>query len=221
MTTQYEEMKRCGICGFESEYTGIGSTNRMGSNDLDTRAPEMERSTIFAWVQRCPSCGFCNQDVSKSDIEARSRIDAEDYKKQLNDTTYPTLANSFLCSAIFYRSRGVLSRSTWGLIFAAWVCDDAGKPEQASTCRKKAADMLVFAQENDQPISTNDRSNAAILVDLLRRSGQAERARKILATQADISGADVLSRVLSFQKVLLERNDVTCHTVAEALGERQ
>ena len=220
MTTQYEEIKRCGVCGFESEYKGISSTNCRGSNDLDTRRPEMERFTIFAWVQRCPNCGFCNSDVSKTMKSAQLSIDREEYKNQLNDPAYPTLANSFLCTAIFYRSRGVLSRSTWALIHAAWVCDDAGKLEQASTCRKKAADMLVFAQENDQPIFTDDRSNAAILVDLLRRSGQAERAREILATQTDISGADVISRVLSFQKVLLERNDVTCHTVAEALGEK-
>ena len=221
MTTLHEEMKRCGICGFESEYTGIGSTNCMGSNDLDTRPPEMERSTIFAWVQRCPNCGFCNSDVSKTMKSAQLSIDRQDYKDQLNDPAYPTLANSFLCTAIFYRGRGVLSRSTWGLIHAAWACDDADKPEQAGICRKKAAATLVFGQENDQTISSNDRSNAAILVDLLRRSGQAEQAREVLATQTDITGADVISRVLTFQSVLLGRNDVSCHTVAEALGESQ
>jgi hypothetical protein len=57
MTTLYREKSRCAVCGIATEYTSIGSTNAFGSPDLDTRPPEMQRSTIFAWVQRCPECG--------------------------------------------------------------------------------------------------------------------------------------------------------------------
>ena len=58
MTTVYHQNITCAICGTEFEYTGIASTNAFGPTDLDTQPPEMERSTIDAWVQRCPQCGY-------------------------------------------------------------------------------------------------------------------------------------------------------------------
>ena len=216
MTTQFEEKKRCGICGFESEYTGIGSTNRFGSADLDTRPPEMERSTIFAWVQRCPECGYCNNDVSKSPAGAKEVMGGKEYQDQLNDSAYPVLANSFLCDAIICREAGNYAHATWGLIRAAWACDDAGKPEQASTCREKAADMLALAQQHGQKVCSDARAHAAMLVDLLRRSGQAERAKQILATKPQGTDGDVIDLVMSYQGALIARNDVSCHTIAEA-----
>lgn len=54
MTTLYEAKAQCAVCGTESEYTGIGSTNSFGSPDLDTRPLKMKRSTIVDWIQRCP-----------------------------------------------------------------------------------------------------------------------------------------------------------------------
>ncbi len=220
MTTHYEEKKCCGICGSENKYTGIGSTNTFGSADLDTRPPEMYRSTIFAWVQRCPVCGYCNSDVSKSRLGEQELVNSADYRTQLSDLTYPTLANSFLCKAILDRVAGSYAHATWNLIRAAWVCDDTDQSEQAATCRKTAADMLELARQHDQKVVGQDRADTAILVDLLRRSGQPKRARQILATQQDSTAEDVIGRVLNFQRVLLERNDVSCHTIGEALENK-
>lgn len=220
MTTTYEQKKRCAMCGSESEYTGIGTTNTFGSSDLDTRPPEMKRSTMFAWVERCPQCGYCNHEVSKSSPEAQAIVNSEEYKGQLNDPSCPDLANSFLCVAMLDREKANYNLATWDLIHAAWVCDDAGKLDQAKECRIKAVAMLSVAQEHGDRIGSDDRSNTAMLVDLLRRSGQAEKARQILAAHPEGAEADVISRVLSFQRVLLDRNDVSCHTIAEAIGEK-
>ncbi len=96
LTTLYEKKAQGSVCGTENEYTGIGSTNALGSLDLDTRPPEMERSTIFTWVQRCPECGYCASDVSITRPRAQAVVNGEEYKDQLNDPTYPELANSFL-----------------------------------------------------------------------------------------------------------------------------
>lgn len=100
MTTLYEEKARCAVCGTETEFTGIASTNAFGSPDLDTRPPEMQRSTIFAWVQCCPECGYCSSDISKVPSQAVSVVHSPEYGKQLTDSTYPELANGFLCKAI-------------------------------------------------------------------------------------------------------------------------
>jgi len=119
MTTHYEKKVRCSECGAENEYTCIGSTNVFGSPDLDTRPPEMQRSTTFAPIQRCPECGYCASEVSTTHPEARAVVGGKEYRDQLNDPTYPELANSFLCKAMVDRESKDFSAATWAFIHAA------------------------------------------------------------------------------------------------------
>jgi len=172
MTTLYEHKVRCSVCGREAQYSGIGSTNAFGSPDLDTRPPEGERSTMFAWVQKCPNCGYCASDLSKVQPGAKDVVETPAYKKQLNNRHYPELANSLLCKAMVDEGTRYFVKATWAIIHAAWVCDDAGSFDQASECRRKAIEMLEKAEESGQDWAEQDGTSTAILVDLLRRSGQ-------------------------------------------------
>ena len=219
MTTLLEEKTVCKVCGAEVEYTAIGSTNAFGSRDLDTRPPEMERSTIFAWIQRCPECGYCESDVSKCHRRSKEIIKKEEYEKQLNDPAFPELANSFLCQAIINRESKDYAAATWALIQAAWVCDDTERSGQAMACRQKAAEMLLFAEERGQRVADEDGSSTAILVDLLRRSGQMDHARKAIADRRSSVTEDLITQILDFQSTLIENGDTSCHTIGEALGE--
>ena len=140
MTTHFKKTIQCNVCGAENEYTCIGSTNTFGSQDLDTRPPEMQRSTIVASVQRCPFCGYCASEVDISCPEARTVVNTKEYKEQLNNPSYPDLANSFLCGAIVDRESRELAVATLALMRAAWACDDSGHVDQARVCRRKSAD---------------------------------------------------------------------------------
>lgn len=177
MTTLYEEKARCAVCGTETEYTGIGSTNAFGSPDLDTRPPEMQRSTIFAWVQRCPECGYCAFDVSKAPSQKAALVHCPEYARQLSDSTCPEFANRFLCKALIAERSGDCTAAVWALIHAAWACDNAEKPEPARTCRSKAADMIEKALGSGQKVAGQDGADTAIQVDLLRRAGRASPTR--------------------------------------------
>lgn len=217
MTTLYKTTKKCSVCGEESEHPGIGSTNQFGSPDLDTRPPEMNRSTIFAWVRRCPNCGYCASDVAKDRATTKAVVASEEYKRQLSDSAYPALANSFLCQAMIERASGDFVAATWALIHAAWACDDAGQNTQAIVCRQGAADMLVTAEKNGQQVAQQEGATTAILTDLLRRSGQTERAREVIQTRRAGIAEDIIVRILDFQSTLLDRKDVFCHRIEEAL----
>lgn len=220
MTTVFEEKFRCSLCGKKTQYTCISSTNTFGgSPDLDTRPPKSKRKTIFAWVQRCPKCGYCAYDISITRPEAQAVIIGQEYKDQLNDPAYPTLAASFLCKAILDRESKDFAAATWALIRAAWVCDDSDQIEEAMACRQKAADMLVIAEENNQRVARPDGVSTAILVDLLRRSGQLEQARKTIEDRRSIITEDIVAQILDFETDLLNRNDISCHTIAEAPKE--
>lgn len=221
MTTEHRENFCCGLCGEENEYRVIGSTNSFGQPDLDTRPPQMERSTLFALVQRCLDCGYCAPDINVPCAIAKTVVAEEAYRQQLNDSAFPVLANTFLCKALLGRATGNLATAAWGHIHAAWVCDDASHAAQASKCRRGAAELLVLAEAEGQRICDQDGLSTALLVDLLRRAGEIERAQKVLARPLTIDVDDVITEILKFQAVLLERRDLGCHTVGEALNQMQ
>ena len=124
MTTYYTRTTICGVCSTSFEYSDISSTNSFGSPDLDTRPPEMQRSTINTWVQRCPGCGACAFDLSRLDNSAKSIIESPKYKEQLNNKEYSDLANYFLCKSIIEENLGQHVNATWSLIHGAWILDD-------------------------------------------------------------------------------------------------
>ena len=162
MTTHYREAVRCSVCGVQNEFTGIGSTNAFGSSDLDGRPPEMHRSTMFAWVQRCPDCGYCASDLSISHPKAQEVMGREEYRDQMNDPAYPELANSFLCKALVDRESKEFAAATSALVHAAWACDDSHKGDQATACRKRAADMLRVAEEHGQNVADESGASTAM-----------------------------------------------------------
>jgi hypothetical protein len=219
MTTVYKEKTRCSVCGTESEFYGIASTSTFGSADLDSRPPELKRSTIPAWVQRCPECGLCESDLSKSGPELRTIVQSQEYRDQLNDSAFPKLANSFMCRAIICWKSRDYAAATWALIHAAWVCDDLKCADKAVECRQKAADMLVLAEEQGY-MADQGGTSTVILVDLLRRSGRLNQARRVMAERREGITEEKILRILEFQSALIQKGDVSCHTIAEAFENR-
>lgn len=219
MTTLYKERVCCSICGIEEEQTGIGSTNAFGSPDLDTRPPEMQRSTIHIWVQRCSGCGACARDLSKIDASAGDVIKNSDYSAQLKDLQFPELANSFICKSIIDEHAGDFKSATWALIYAAWVCDDTGSAAQSITCRRRAATMLRKAEANGQEVTKQPRASTAILIDLLRRADAFDEAVEVIGKTEGTASGDVIAQVIRYQKRLIEAGGRDCHTIAEALRD--
>ena len=219
MTTLYEWKIRCSVCGTEAEQTETGSTNAFGSPDLDTRPPEMQRSTIDTWVQHCSGCGTCADDLSKVDPSAGAVVKTPDYKAQLRDAEFPELANSFICKSIIDEYGGEFASATWALIHAAWACDDAKSTPQAVACRRRAAIMLRKAEASGQEVAEQPGVSSAILVDLLRRADALDEAAEVIEKTRGSLSEDVLKQVVQYQKELIEAGDLGCHTIEEALGD--
>lgn len=217
MTTIYLEKKKCSICGTEHQFRAIGSTNAFGSPDLDTRPPEMKRSTIFAWVQRCPECGYCALDISEDPHQASSVVRSKAYREQLSNPALPELANSFLCESIIEETSGDYASAAWSIINAAWICDDEKNTESAKKCRNKAVNMILKTLEKGQQFAAQQGADTAILIDLLRRTGRFSAAKQLIATKRDEIQEEIILKVLAFQEKLIARCDEASHTVDEAL----
>lgn len=218
MTTFYSEELECYVCGKTSTQTSVGSTNVFGSPDLDGRPPEMQRSTMGAWVQRCPSCGYCSADISEGKPGTRELVESDSYKNQLGDPGYPKLANMFLCFSILEEGAGNIVSVVQLQINASWACDDAGAGSSARECRLKAAAFLEQVRDSGMKMHPDEPGlDEAILVDLLRRAGQHEKARSRCREALEQGYTDTVGGVLEFENELITQQDVAPHTIAEAL----
>ena len=213
------EKKTCVLCNTEGDYYVMGSAFVAGSPDLDTRPPETRRSALFTEVQRCPGCGYCTADVSETKPGAEEMVKSPEYRRQLDDDTFPYLANEFLCMAMVHRAANDYAGSTWALVRAAWACDDEDNAAKARTCRSKAADMIALAEEHGQSIAKQEGASTAILVEILRRSGRRDDARKAIAQRPHAQAEEGIVAVLRYQERLIEQGDTDCHTMAEAFGD--
>lgn len=127
MTTYANHTDTCGACGHVFASRGLMSTNSFGSADLDTRPPEMRRSTMDVWVIRCPSCGYCAKRISVFDDRLRPVLESLAYRSQLGDANFPELASTFICHEMLLASAGERYLAAWAHLHAAWCLEDAGK----------------------------------------------------------------------------------------------
>jgi hypothetical protein len=81
--------------------------------------------------------------------------------------------------------------------------------------------MLVKSEGHGQQVINQNGASTAILVDLLRRSGQMDEASRVIAEHRPDISEDIIIRILDFQTILIENGDVSCHTISEALGENE
>ncbi len=212
-----EKTKTCFLCGTESVYTGVISTASLGSTDLDSRPPEPERSSLSYWIHSCPSCRYCAPDLSEGDKAYEAVVKSDAYRKTLENSAYPRLANQFLCWSLLQESQKDYQKAGWGAIHAAWACDDAGFEEGATAARKKASDLFMKARENGQWFAEDAGLEEAILVDLLRRAGQFDEALKICLERLKKEPEETVRIILQYQKTLIEKLDSQGHTVSDAM----
>ncbi len=63
-TRVHHETVSCGSCAKKTDVAELGSSNEMGSKDLDLRPAPMMRETVSLWLQECPSCEWRCVNVS-------------------------------------------------------------------------------------------------------------------------------------------------------------
>ncbi len=217
MTTFAQASVVCGCCGRAFSHQTLASTNASGSPDLDTRPPEMRRSTMDAWVQRCPSCGYCAQDASKFDDRFRAVVNSSEYRAQLADTRLPELAGTFVCMGMLADASARPDDAGWTYLHAAWVLDDARKDDLAREWRGKAADRWLAVLAAGKLFAYKPGASEAILTDCLRRSGRAAEALPVIERALSGNYDDIIHNILRFQRVLIQRGDTSRHLAEEAL----
>ncbi|MBO4868383.1 MAG: hypothetical protein J5585_01590 [Clostridia bacterium] len=127
---------KCAVCGKESAHRVIYSTNCFGSSDLDTRPPEMKRSTMDFWVQECPKCGFVSGRIDDSTSITPEFLESSSYKTCDELSFNSKLASRFYRQYMIKAYENNEREAFFALLHAAWACDDMNDTENAAYCRR-------------------------------------------------------------------------------------
>lgn len=217
MTTIFSEPKECYVCKHVSEFIEIGSTNAFGSPDLDTRPPEMERSTIAYWIQICPNCFYSAPDISKGDSRVKEIVGTEDYKRIGQDLDFPDKVAGFLCHSHIMDRLCKYQEAAWACLHGAWYCDDDEMELAAGLCREKAVVAFQKAKDHDDTLLSEPKGSFdALMVDLLRRIPKLLDAGDYCNDALERRPDDLILKILLFQKKLIMQRDTGCYTIEEA-----
>jgi hypothetical protein len=211
MTTIDSETVQCGVCGEDSEQVFIGSTNQFGYRDLDTRPPEMERSTMMYWLQECPNCGFVAPSLSEVPDGAKGIVNEADFRRLNTSDVYSGLIAVFMKHAYISDKLGSKEDKAWAYIRAAWAADDEGKQEIAQEARILAASELVNLK---LVISASHEAGVIdlLITDLWRRSGKWEHGTNSALEGLEVVEDPWLKSALQFEIVLMNKLDDQAYT---------
>ncbi len=211
----YRRKKNCAVCGKESEYPVIASTNAFGACDLDLRPPEMRRSTMHTWVQECTWCGYVSEDITKlpagvNDAKVISdTLCTYDYIATEGKRFSSDLAIRFYRHYMLKKQQQSIRGAFNSLVYAAWACDDAKDKANAVYCRELALEYLdILIAENQ-----GDKNLIVQKADLLRRSGHFDAVVKEYTGKA--LGSELLDKIIAFQIEKAKLGDDACYTVAD------
>lgn len=206
----------CAVCGETCQFSVPEAVTSVGSRDLDTRPPEPLRSTIYAWVRRCPTCGYCAPNLSKAPDGATDVVGLPLYREQLDSQRFPEVANNLLCWSIIQENLGKPAQAAWTALHAAWACDDEECDVPARVCRKHAADLLKQAWKESERLTPIEGADEALLVDILRRSGRFREARTIAKETLEQNLPDpLIAAIMRFQIRLITSLDRGTHKISE------
>jgi hypothetical protein len=216
-TTWNEVEKTCAVCGGKAKYKVLMSTNTMGSPDLDTRPPEMMRSTISFWVEKCSSCGYCANDVGKLLENAKKTISDSAYKTQLSNPGFPELVNKFLCRMLIEDKAGEHKAAIYSAICAGWASDDANMASAASAARQLSIQRILDLNARNEHYVAQKGADELLISDMYRRNGEFEKAGRTIEKGLTLEPEDIIKAILKFELELVEKKDTTVHKISEAV----
>ena len=234
MTMMSSESVKCSRCGHEEMFGVILSTNTFGgSPDLDTRPPEMARSTMEYWVQECPNCGYVGDGISNSTTAPDELFESEEYLSCGGIAFQSELARRFYRLYLVKRAERKDSDAYWAALNSAWASDDAGDDESAVICRRLALEKLelmiaaasrvqkertlkrawrrLFRRKDEK--ESESRNYPLMKLDLLRRIREFDAVVEYASTLR--YDDERRTKIVSFQTELANRRDAACHDCSE------
>lgn len=213
MTTIYTRSKKCPNCGTINDITQLGSTNAFGAMDLDTRPPEMQRSTMRYWLQSCTKCGLSVSDLSKVENETLKYFKSDEFKQKHASENFKSLAERFWTAHLLSLKSEDTREAAGNILHAAWASDDS-KDTHSSTRAREIFIETLEETGNDPSFLTPSEPLAGYLMlsDINRRISRFDEAKR-LAQHVVENGEGFIQEIGQFVIDLCEKRDSGCYNV--------
>ena len=222
VTTIIEEEVTCAVCGMTQTVQEMGSTSSFGAMDLDTRPPELRRSTMDLWVHECGECGYVAPELETAMDGAGRIVASADYRAELKSADRVRLANRMVCRSLLDAATGDLVDG--GLAAVArgvgWTTRRQWRRRACSGSRRSRCSNEARAKGQRAMKSVEGGDEVLLGGHCATRSGMFERA---LATAMRGCAHHVPAFVRRFSSSnggWCWRGTRPCHTVGEVVGRR-
>ena len=211
MSTVFDIVQQCSVCGHKAPIKILLSTSSFGSPDLDTRPAPLARMAIGFCVNRCPNCGFVAGELEKETKATKMWLEefAIPKSKSLHFTS--NLAEDYFLAYLIDQLDNDSNNAFYHALSAAWVCDDHTDCVNATVCR-----LLAYAELDKVDANIIDQESKVLLkADLLRRSSWFEDAITLL--QGTSFNDEKNEKIKLFQILKCKEYDDECYRVSDAL----
>jgi hypothetical protein len=174
--------------------------------DLDMRPGEPARSTLPRWIAVCRSCGAAAPDLAALIPSVGAIVRSAEYRSMTAQDPPETIP--FRHWALVCRGQGDRTGEAEALLQAAWAADDAGADAAASALRQTVAALWEDAADTRIVLRR---------LDVLRRAGMFQDARRCADGIADGPLDDTARAVLAFQRGRIAAEDRGRHSIGSAL----
>ncbi len=207
----------CRVCQATRFHWLPDATTAVGLPDLDSRPGGPARQAILKRIRRCRSCGYCAPVLSDGDDVVVRVVRSPEYQRVHRIPTFPRLAQKWMCWSTIQEESDEFSAAGWSSLRAAWVCDDRLLPVPAKSARDRSIRLFERARDVSQSFGSAAASEAALLADLLRRSGNFENAAEVAGSATPDDGT--LATILAAQRLWSVRRDAGCYTLTDAVRD--
>jgi hypothetical protein len=208
MTTVAHRSVKCSVCGKNSKHAVLASTNAFGSMDLDTRPPEMQRSTMSYWIMECPHCGYVASSLENPVHFEKKYLDTAEYKGFSGIPPVSELAQQFVHKARISMKQEHYVEAFWDYLHATWASDDA----QDETWQ---AELRMFSLQMMEKFSDKDMEDhyRVLRADLLRKTRQFDLLMQEYANVRFEN--ELLNKIVQFEILKAQEKDTATYTVDE------
>lgn len=220
----HKENKKCAVCGHISEQKKVNikpdTKPFYPTQDADFRPIEPFRDSMVLWLEKCPRCGYVDNDISNINSTLLSTIDSKDYlcfQKTVNSNIKNSdIAKKFVLYSLAKKHVGEYEDAFKNLLCAIWIFDDIRAPDYARLYRRRACN--IFDEHFD--IKKVNVREALQYVDVLRRCCMFEKA--IMVCDAlPIEPNPIYEKLKIMQSRLAESRDDNKYFIESALHSEE
>lgn len=197
----------CSHCKNESEQYILLSDSYNSELGLDSRPSKKERANFEYDVQLCPHCFYCNEEISaKCEVEL-----GQDYIDIAKETRIDNLSKKLLLAYKIKFAEKKYNEALQLLLEATWILEDNKSPFYSKMMALLIKQLEICVQQE------RNLDYELVLVDLLRRTGNFEKALRYNENIRSFN-EEIVASFSNYEAKLIKNGDTSHHLLEEING---